>query len=174
MEATVPPIVVEHNPSASVPEAGDDHDWLRPLIVQLIRASGLLQPDQPAPGHGGSLSEGFALAELAGNAPLAQRDLAERLGLEKSTVSRLLAGLERRGLVARERNPANRRFYQLRLTDRGRAAAAALAAAHRRRHLELLAAMTPAEREALAVGLRALVRALHAQPWTHGEPSELH
>src|SRR6266542_3787097 len=166
MEATVPPIVVEHNPSASVPEAGDDHDWLRPLIVQLIRASGLLQPDQPAPGHGGSLSEGFALAEVAGTAPLAQRDLAERLGLEKSTVSRLLAGLER--------NPANRRFYQLRLTGRGRAAAAALAAAHRRRHLELLAAMTPAEREALAVGLRALVRALHAQPWTHGEPSELH
>jgi DNA-binding MarR family transcriptional regulator len=142
------------------------------LITELIRASGLLQPDESATGHGGSLSEGFALAELAGDAPLTQRDLAERLHLEKSTVSRLVAGLERRGLVARERNPANRRFYQLRLTDRGRAAAAARAAAHRRRHMELLAAMTQAERDALAVGLRALVRALRAQPWTHGEASQ--
>jgi DNA-binding MarR family transcriptional regulator len=159
MEPTVPPIVVEHNPSGG---AGDVHDWLQPLMFQLIRSSGLLQPDQRVSGNAVSVSEGFALAELAGDAVLSQRDLAERLHLEKSTVSRLVAGLERHGLVARERNPENRRFYQLRLTRRGHAAAAALAATYRRWHTELLAAMTPAERDALAVGLAALVRALHA------------
>lgn len=139
-------------------------------MVQLIRSSGLLQPDQPVPGNAVSTSEGFALAELAGGAPLSQRDLAERLRLEKSTVSRLVAGLERRGLVARERNPENRRFYQLRLTRHGHAAAAALAVTYRRWHAEVLAAMTPAERDALAVGLTALVRVLHAErsSW-HGQ-----
>ncbi|HEY2956692.1 MAG TPA: MarR family transcriptional regulator [Actinomycetota bacterium] len=163
MDPKVPPKVVEHNPSLGGLGAAYGDDWLQPLLQRLVRESGLLQPERHAPGSAVSVSEGFALAELARDAPLTQRALAERLRLEKSTVSRLVAGLERRGLVARERDPRNRRSYRLHLTRCGHAAAAGLAATYHRRHLELLAAMTPAERDALAVGLAALARVLHGQ-----------
>jgi DNA-binding MarR family transcriptional regulator len=39
-----------------------------------------------------------------------------RLRLEKSSVSRLVADLEQRALLHRERDEANRRLYRLRLT----------------------------------------------------------
>ena len=41
------------------------------------------------------MSEVFALGELSEEGALSQQDLAGRLGLEKSTVSRLAAGMER-------------------------------------------------------------------------------
>lgn len=101
---------------------------------------------------------------MAGDAPLTQRDLAERLDLEKSTVSRLLAGLEGRGLVSRRRNPMNRRFYQLTLTDRGRSVTSRLVASMHTHHARLLDAMTQAERDALATGVAALLRAMGQTP----------
>jgi DNA-binding MarR family transcriptional regulator len=140
-----------------------EHDLVHALLVQLIRATGLLQPEQARPDHPVSLSEGFALAELAVNAPLAQRDLAARLHLEKSTVSRMVTALERRGLVTRARNLDNRRLFQLRLTDEGRAVASQLVDMYRERHARLLAALTSAERDALAIGLGALLRELNAE-----------
>jgi DNA-binding MarR family transcriptional regulator len=146
-------------------------DWLGVLLARLIRAAGLLQPDQPLPGLPISLSEGFALAELAHTAPLTQRELAERLDLEKSTISRLVAGLERRGLVTRRRNPENRRYYQLTLTQHGRAAASRLATSMHQRHAQLLAAMTQAERDALATGVTALLRALGQAPPVASPPT---
>jgi DNA-binding MarR family transcriptional regulator len=84
------------------------------------------------------------------------------LGLEKSTVSRLVAGLEHRGWLGRERDPANRRFYQLQLTDEGRTVAGHIGQDLRAHHEQLLGAMTPEEREALTIGLTGLARALAA------------
>ena len=66
------------------------------------------------------MSEVFALGELAEASSLSQRDLGVRLGLEKSAVSRLAAGMEERGWLSREREPANRRLYRLSLTEQGR------------------------------------------------------
>jgi DNA-binding MarR family transcriptional regulator len=154
---------MKSDPSGAPPQA-EEHDWLQALVPQLIRDAGLLRPEGPLPHHPISLSEGLALEGLRRGAALSQRDLADRLGLEKSTVSRLVAGLERRGLVIRERDPRNRRFYRLQLTDAGRSAAERLAASWRERHAQLLGAMTSSEREALAIGLAALVRALRQDP----------
>ena len=72
--------------------------------------------------------------------------------------------LERRGWITRERTPSNRRFYQLRLTETGLAVAEQLGSELRARHEQLLDALTPAERDALVVGLAGLVRALEGQP----------
>jgi DNA-binding MarR family transcriptional regulator len=140
------------------------HDSLGILLDRLVRTAGLLQPDQPMLGQPVSLSEAYALAELAGDAPLSQRDLAVRLDLEKSTVSRLVAGLERRGHVRRQRDPTNRRYYQITLTDQGRSTVAQLATGMRRRHAQILGAMTEAERNALAIGVSALLRAMGRMP----------
>jgi len=145
-------------------------DSLGILLSRLIRSAGLLRPDQPLLGQPVSLSEAFALAELAGDAPLSQRDLAERLDLEKSTVSRLVAGLERRGQVRRERDPANRRFYRITLTDTGHATAERLVTGMRQRHAQILAAMSEAERQALTVGVSALLRAMGQLPPLESAP----
>ena len=135
-------------------------DQLRRLLQQLAQAGGLLEVHD----HGGirvSVSEVFALGELSEAGTLSQRDLAVRLGLEKSTVSRLAAGMERRGWLARERDPANRRLYRLRLTPKGRAAATTVGEDLHARHAGLFAALTPDERAGLAIGLEGLIRAFH-------------
>ena len=87
--------------------------WLRPGR----RAAGAARPRRVR----ASASEVFALAELTEAGPLSQQQLGERLGLEKSTTSRLAAGLERRGWLERVRDPANRRYYRLALTPAGAA-----------------------------------------------------
>jgi DNA-binding MarR family transcriptional regulator len=113
-----------------------------------------------AGGLGLSLSEAFALGELADADTLSQQELADRLGLEKSTVSRLAAGLEHRGWLSRERDPDNRRFYRLRLTTSGRRAARRAGAHFHAYHAALFHALTPAEQAGLQLGLAGLIRAL--------------
>ena len=137
---------------------------LHELFMDLVRAGGMLQPDNLIPGQSISVSQAFALHELDTDVALSQRDLAERLHLEKSSVSRLAAEMERKGLLVRERDPGNRRLYRLRLTDSGRALHASMASAFHEHYLRWVAAMTPAERDALLVGLSAFVRVMRAAP----------
>lgn len=135
---------------------------LHGLLMQLVQASGLLQPEL-AHGHAVSLSELFAIHELDVDGPLAQRDLSERLRLDKSTVSRLVAGLVRKGYVERERDPANRRLDRLLVTDAGRRAHREIRAAFHDRHVQVLDEMTDDERAALVTGLTGLLRALRTE-----------
>lgn len=134
---------------------------LHELLMDVVRAAGLLQPDQAVEGLAVSFSQAFALHELDTDTPLSQRELAERLRLEKSSVSRLAAELERKGLLTRERNPDNYRQYRLHLTDRGRAIHAQMATAFHQQYESWCAAMTHSERAALLEGLPALVRVIH-------------
>lgn len=142
---------------------------LHALFMDLVRVTGLLQPDQAVPGHPVSVSQAFALHELDTDAPLSQQELAARLHLEKSTVSRMAAEMARKGLLVRERDLDNRRHYRLRLTDQGRALHARIASAFHGQYVRWVATMTAAERRALLTGLPALVRAMHHEPapWRH-------
>jgi DNA-binding MarR family transcriptional regulator len=82
--------------------------------------------------------------------------------VDKSRVSRLCAALERRGLLARERDIRDRRNLRLFLTESGEKAATQLRQAWRAYHDRMLTAMTPTERHALLVGLTAFARELAA------------
>lgn len=115
------------------------------------------------------MSQAFALHELDRDRPLSQQDLADRLNLEKSSVSRMAAELERRGLIARERDPDNRRFYRLRVTPEGRALHARMRGTFHQRYTDWVAELTGTEREALLTGLAALVRAIRAHRPLGGE-----
>jgi DNA-binding MarR family transcriptional regulator len=106
------------------------------------------------------MSQAFAVHELDTDRPLSHSDLAARLRLEKSSVSRLVAELERKGLLVRERDPGNRRLYRLRLTAAGRALHRRMAAEMHAQYMRWAAAMTRAERHALLIGLPALVRVI--------------
>ena len=138
-------------------------DELRSALRQLFRFGRVLEPQ---PGHGtrASLSEVMALGELAEVEAMSQHELAGLLGLEKSTVSRLVAGLVERGWVTRSRNSDNRRLYRLALTEDGRAIAGSVGEELKARHEQLLGELTPDERRALAVGLAGLVRVIKSHP----------
>jgi DNA-binding MarR family transcriptional regulator len=138
------------------------------LFMDLVRVAGLLQPDRAIPGLPISMSQAFALHELdTGGAPLSQNELAERLQLEKSTVSRMAAEMERKGFLVRERDPGNRRVYRLRLTDAGRALHVGMASAFHDQYERWTSALTRVERDALLTGLPALIRVMHEElaPW---------
>lgn len=124
-------------------------------MVDLVELAGRLHADESV-----APSAAHALHELDKEAGMSQQDLTARLGLEKSTVSRLVAQMEQQGLIVRDRDPANHRFYRLQLTKKGVAAHARLRGELHDRHARLIARMTDAERKALLGGLRGLVRVL--------------
>ena len=108
-------------------------------------------------------SEARALIELLAARGIAQGQLAALLGLEKSTVSRLAAGLERKGWLRRGRDQQNQRYVRLYLTPAGRAVASQVWHAWQSRQARILASLSPQERAGLAAGLRGLVRGLAAE-----------
>jgi DNA-binding MarR family transcriptional regulator len=116
-------------------------------------------PDIPAV----SPSEARALIELVSARGIAQGELAGLLSLEKSTVSRLAAGLERKGWIRRGRDEENQRYVRLYLTPEGREVAAAVWTAWQSRQARILGALSTEERAGLSAGLRGLVRGLAAE-----------
>jgi DNA-binding MarR family transcriptional regulator len=115
-------------------------------------------------------SEARALIELIRARGIAQGELAGLLGLEKSTVSRLAAGLERKGWIRRGRDEGNQRYVRLYLTADGAAVAARLWSAWRSRQARILGGLTAEERAGLSAGLRGLVRGLAAEGLLGEEP----
>ena len=63
----------------------------------------------------------FWLLALVREAPAAQRELAERCGLDPSSLVAVLDGLEERGWVERRRHPRDRRVHLIALTAAGAA-----------------------------------------------------
>ncbi len=139
-----------------------DTRQLQDLFSEFLQTLGLHRPDQVPTGFSLSLSEMFALMALSAEAPMSQQALAEQLHLEKSTVSRLITHLEQRGWVKRVRDLHDTRIFRLQLSDAGHEQASRLARSLAERHERLLTALKPDEQEALAYGLSALIRALHA------------
>jgi DNA-binding MarR family transcriptional regulator len=142
--------------------AEDLHEVLDLAMGQLFRLRGVLDPGEVAEGLGMSLSETMALRRLR-RGPTSQQALGSYLGLEKSTVSRLVDAMVRKGWVDKATDAANRRHRLLQLTATGQDAAATVGAAVQRRHRGMLAALTGEERRALSVALPALVRVLSEQ-----------
>jgi DNA-binding MarR family transcriptional regulator len=157
--------------------SADDAE-LAQLLGQLLR---VVSPEGAGPGNGEagsrepgrpsgdpaeppipslSASEARALIELVAARGIAQGQLGTLLGLEKSTVSRLAAGLERKGWVRRGRDEANQRYIRLYLTPEGSRVAARVWSAWQTRQARILAGLTAEERAGLASGLRGLVRGL--------------
>jgi MarR family transcriptional regulator, 2-MHQ and catechol-resistance regulon repressor len=57
---------------------------------------------------------------------LSQGELAQKLLRSASNISIVLKAIEKRGLISRERNPADNRYVQVCITDEGRALIAGL------------------------------------------------
>ena len=99
----------------------------------------------------------FVLGGMA-NHRIPAVDMIRGLGVTRQAASQLIDTLVIRGYLLREINPADRRRLNITLTDRGRAAAEATAAAIRQVDEALATMITPAELAGLRAGLTALAK----------------
>ena len=105
-----------------------------------------------------SVSTAHAICELAARGPLTQTELADRLGLEASSVSRLVDQLTRKGWAERTADPHNgdKRVRHVHLTEPGRLAADRVSAARAERFGQLLEAIEESKRPQVLEALHLL------------------
>ena len=111
------------------------------------RRIGVLQDDYL--GSSFPLPQARVLYELGERGQCTASDLRSDLGLDAGYLSRLLAGLQRQGLVAADAAREDRRRRHLTLTPKGRKAFAMLDESSRRAMGEMLAPLAPPHREKL-------------------------
>lgn len=134
-------------------------DAAQEALMRFVRNFGLHQPDRTPCGQPLPVSEAHAMVEIARGGQLRQVELARRLRLEKSTVSRLVTNLVSRGWVHREAADGDGRGVLLVLTDAGATAAARQADARRDRLTALLDRIPDNERAAVVRALQTLAEA---------------
>jgi DNA-binding MarR family transcriptional regulator len=85
-----------------------------------------------------------------------QRELADALGMHAPRLVALIDEFERRGLVARDRDPDDRRNYAISLTDQGRQLFAELGRVAREHELAMTSGLDDDERAQLLALLRRI------------------
>ena len=91
---------------------------------------------------------------------MSMNDLAARLYLDKSTASRVVDALERKGYVTRVQHPEDRRAVVLEASTSGRALEGKIRDEILAEERELLARFAPEVRQAMTQLLRQLTRAV--------------
>ncbi|MEV0668244.1 MarR family transcriptional regulator [Actinomadura luteofluorescens] len=140
---TLPPI---RGRAASAPGLAEE---LRISIARLSRRLRTLRPSVAGEASTLSLTQFAALAAIERHGSMTPRELADHEKVQPPSMTRVIAYLEERGLVARSPHPTDGRQVVLNATDEG---AALLAAERRRKEAWLamrLSELTDEEREIL-------------------------
>jgi len=109
--------LVTNDPERHIPAELADRSGFLISIAHLMmrdRSNELLQPRRILVRHLGILSI------LDAGGPAAQHALARRLSVSPTMITQIVDEAEARGLVQRDRNPADRRSYLISITDEGR------------------------------------------------------
>jgi DNA-binding MarR family transcriptional regulator len=104
---------VEQTPSANPLATEAVMNTVRTADMAFDRIGRLLRP------VGVSAAGGLVLGQLRDNGPLSPSEIGERLIVTRATVTGLLDSLERRGLIVRSPNPADRRGLLIEITPAG-------------------------------------------------------
>jgi DNA-binding MarR family transcriptional regulator len=109
------------DPAAEPIDLGPFGDWIgfQLRMAQIASFQGFARHAQ---GIGLSPGRFAALMLIDRNPGLSQTALSRAIGSDKSTLTPVLDDLVKRGLISRERTRADRRLYELKLTDAGRKA----------------------------------------------------
>lgn len=113
--------------------------------------------------HDISVTQCHALEALAEWGAMRAQSLAERLRLDRSTTTRVIDALERKGYVERRADPDDARARQLHITRSGRALYQRINRDLVAQHAELVADLDPALRAGVADVIRRLARAAEAR-----------
>lgn len=109
-----------------------------------------------------SVPEYTTLSVLQTRPGLSNAQLARRSLITPQSMNQVVASLERRGLIEREPDPAHQRILRTTLTPAGVALLDELAGMVTALEDEILADLSPEQRDALVEGLRACMRRLAA------------
>jgi DNA-binding MarR family transcriptional regulator len=115
-----------------------------------------------------SVTQCHALEVVADSGPLSMNDLAGRLFLDKSTTSRVVDALERKGYVLREQNSEDRRALSLRATPTGTTLLGQIRRGILEEEKRLIAGFEPAVRREMTRLITRLARAAAARVDTTG------
>jgi DNA-binding MarR family transcriptional regulator len=96
-----------------------DADALHNALAELVRVYQFRDRDRICC-HDVSVTQCYAIEALLRRGPSGLNELANDLYLDKSTASRVVATLERKGYVSREAHPNDGRAIVLRVTPAGR------------------------------------------------------
>ena len=107
-----------------------------------------------------TLQQAETLQLIAERGATSTSSLAAMLGIDPSTASRNLAGLERAGLVTRKRGTTDGRQTDVRLTQRGRRMAEAVTSEAVHAYAALMDQLPRAERQRVIDALELLARVL--------------
>jgi DNA-binding MarR family transcriptional regulator len=115
-----------------------------------------------------SVSQCYALEEIVRRGGPTLNELAAHLYLDKSTTSRVVDGLERKGYAVRAPHPEDGRALRLRPTPAGERLLARIRESILEEERDLISGLDPAVRRALPSLLRRLARAAAARVDTAG------
>jgi len=133
----------------------DDRRDLAAMFAPLTRA--LIAREEPIlQAHDISLWGYMVLTGLVEHPVRTQAALAQAIKADKSRIISVLDDLQRRGLIRRQADAADRRVHLLSLTADGDRLRRSVEAAIRRAEEEVLAVLPPADREVFLRSLKAL------------------
>jgi MarR family transcriptional regulator, 2-MHQ and catechol-resistance regulon repressor len=113
--------------------------------------------------HDISVTQCYALEALVRSGPRTLNELASELYLDKSTASRVVSTLERKGYITRQTHPQDRRAILIDLTSSGKKLCGTIQAELIEDTRKLLADFEPAVREAAPRLLDRLARAAESR-----------
>lgn len=132
-------------------------------FVKLVRASESVttRVHRNLADAGLTVSQFGVLEALYHLGPLSQAELAKKILKSTGNITMVVDNLEKRGLVKRERQVKDRRYYAVKLSDEGRRLIANIFPRHAAKIMEEMASLTSVEQESLArlcrkLGLRSI------------------
>ena len=152
------------NPAPGTPRAALDRDAvaLQAAVADLVRVYQFRDRDRICC-HDVSVTQCYALETLVEHGPMRLSTLADRLFLDKSTTSRVVGTLVRKGYVEQRADASDRRATTLRATKQGQRLCARITEDLVKQQKQLLQDLDPDVRSGVVEVLRRLARAADAR-----------
>ena len=134
----------------------------RELLRLLTRRLGVLDKSE-LPCCGITYSQCHTLVEIGRKRCLSINELADLLGLDKSTMSRTVNTMVEQGLVTREPDPADRRYVNINLTELGNKILADIESRMADYYLNIYQSIPQDKREQVLESLELLVHTIKSE-----------
>ena len=138
-----------------------ENNILRELLRILVRDLGILEKSD-ASCCGISIAQCYAIVEIGRRGRITLVELADLLGLDKSTMSRTINNLVEADLVLRELDMENRRYVIIQLTDNGRTVFKSTEESMNSYYQSILSSIPEDKRNQVLESLRLLTSAVEA------------